>query len=465
MITPMMEAPMAISAEIMSAAARGPPSRAKLLAEDQPAIITPYTPSERMAKTYRVPTFRVTGCSGISRPARCRVSPNGIDAKAASAKKTETKGASVNRKRSARAGRKSSLVSILMASASGWKSPMSRSPKMEARLAPMRSCMIADCLRSTQVSRPPTFSTNSMTKATRPNAIPRSITRRGATPPFRTLPLSIARAQPALEQRSSSCARGLSSRAYQLAGVADGLVGHPGNGRDRSAQLVDPVLGACGQGRLPERGEDASQDLPIGEGLAQLVDGRPEPLHASLEVREGAVPFHPGRRRQDPAGQRAGRVGVGAAPDERLHRPQGRARLRLRPSGVEQIVAEDPQTPDPARAGGGQDRRGVAAQADQLGAARVRVLVGPDQELVLVARHPRPHREADLGDAAAIQHPAEREEVLVGHLRRGDDAGLGGRMGRERPGDPGDRLVPGNPPPLAAPPPGPPGGGGAPLPA
>ena len=51
MITPMMEAPMAISAEIISAAARWPPRSAKLLPDDQPAIITPYTPSESIAKT------------------------------------------------------------------------------------------------------------------------------------------------------------------------------------------------------------------------------------------------------------------------------------------------------------------------------------------------------------------------------------------------------------------------------
>src|SRR5262249_2530073 len=51
MTTPMIEAPMAISAEIMSAAARWPPRRAKLLPDAQPAIITPYTPSESIANT------------------------------------------------------------------------------------------------------------------------------------------------------------------------------------------------------------------------------------------------------------------------------------------------------------------------------------------------------------------------------------------------------------------------------
>src|SRR6059036_1388802 len=46
-------------------------------------------------------------------------------------------------------------------------------PKIDARLAPMRSCMIADCLRSTQPSRAATFRTNSITNATHPKAIPR----------------------------------------------------------------------------------------------------------------------------------------------------------------------------------------------------------------------------------------------------------------------------------------------------
>ena len=36
----------------------------------------------------------------------------------------------------------------------GMEQPQARMPKMEARLAPMRSCMIADCLRSTQVRMP-----------------------------------------------------------------------------------------------------------------------------------------------------------------------------------------------------------------------------------------------------------------------------------------------------------------------
>jgi hypothetical protein len=113
-----------------------------------------------------MPTFRVTAWSWISRPMIWSVSPKGMEAKAVSPKNTDTNGASLNISRSACAGVKSSLVSIFTASASGWSSPRMRMPKIEARLAPMRSCMIADCLRSTQVKSPPKFSTTNMTKPT-----------------------------------------------------------------------------------------------------------------------------------------------------------------------------------------------------------------------------------------------------------------------------------------------------------
>ncbi len=83
-----------------------------------------------------MPAFSSTACSEISRPPTWRTSPNGIVAKPDSAKKTDTTGATRKSTRSARAGMKSSLVSILSASASGWKSPNSRRPRIEARLAP-----------------------------------------------------------------------------------------------------------------------------------------------------------------------------------------------------------------------------------------------------------------------------------------------------------------------------------------
>ncbi|MBF8287278.1 MAG: hypothetical protein HW381_386, partial [Candidatus Rokubacteria bacterium] len=125
-----------------------------------------------------MPTFSVTAWSWISRPAILSVSPKGIEAKAASPKKTDTNGASVNISRSARAGMNASFVSSLIASASGWSRPRTRMPKMLARLAPIRSCMMADCLRSTQPRIPPKLSTTNMVKATG-----RAISRRSSAMP------------------------------------------------------------------------------------------------------------------------------------------------------------------------------------------------------------------------------------------------------------------------------------------
>src|SRR6185369_3975066 len=186
-----------------------------------------------------------------SRPPRRRVSPNGIEAKATRAKKTETNGASQNRNRSARAGLKSSLVSSLMASASGWNSPSTRKPKIEARLAPTRSCMIADCLRSTQPRSPPRFSTNIITKNTRAKATPRSrITGSGR------------------DRRPAAGRRGHARRGGtgdHLPGVPDALIRQPREGRDRPTEIAEPVLGPAAGRRPAGRGEDATEQIPLGE--------------------------------------------------------------------------------------------------------------------------------------------------------------------------------------------------------
>ena len=55
------------------------------------------------------------------------------------------------RKRCAPVGIVSSFVIILITSASGWIRPSALKPRMLARFAPMRSCISALCLRSTQV--------------------------------------------------------------------------------------------------------------------------------------------------------------------------------------------------------------------------------------------------------------------------------------------------------------------------
>ena len=81
------------------------------------------------------------------------VSPKGTATMVTETKKKENVGASQWRARWENVGAKSSLKSILMASAKGWKRPKSLNPKTEARLAPMRSCITALSFRSTQVRK------------------------------------------------------------------------------------------------------------------------------------------------------------------------------------------------------------------------------------------------------------------------------------------------------------------------
>ena len=203
---------------------------------------------DSIAKTKRTPALSSTACSEISRPPTRRTSPNGIVAKPHRAKKTDTTGAAWKSTRSARTGMKSSLVSILIASASGWKSPKSRRPRIGARLAPTRSCMTADCLRSTQVRSPPRFSTRPMTKATRAKAMPRSTAR------------ALTRAPGPLQSRGEAdrCGRESSERA----------VAHPREGRHARSRV---------RGRGAPHGAAASR----GRGRGRRPRGSPSPACAS----------------------------------------------------------------------------------------------------------------------------------------------------------------------------------------
>src|SRR4030095_2626685 len=251
-----------------------------------------------------MPTLSVTACSWISRPMIRRVSPNGIDAKAARPKNTDTNGASLNMSRSACAGVKSSLVSILTASASGWSRPRIRMPKIDARLAPMRSCMIADCLRSTQVSRPPKFSTTNMTKPTGMACSSRSSAR-----PLMPGP----------------------SALRDQARIREAAIGHPGEGLQLPGPAIEHLLGARGhEGRLgaAQRAAQTAQALPVGHRVAQRLHHGAEPLHAALEVREGAFPLDVGRAGQDEVRARAGGVGVGPLEHDHLRSAEGSGHVR-----------------------------------------------------------------------------------------------------------------------------------------
>src|SRR3989454_3623636 len=381
-----------------------------------------------------MPTFSVTAWRGTERSATWRVSPNGIEANATRAKKTDTNGASSKSRRSARAGRKSSLVSIFSVSARGWNRPRARTPKMDARLAPMRSCMIADCLRSTQPRRAATFRTKSIMNATRPNAMPRSI--------IGESPVRLGRRGPSPATSCGSHRWTRRSHGEQPPRVPERLVAEPREGGHGRGELAEPVLRASRRRRLAQGRQHPTHDLPFGQRLAEWLDRLPEALHAALEIRVRPVALDPGRRREHPVGADARAVDVGAGEDDRLDGPQRLEHLRFGPRTVQEVVSEDPKAADLPAAGGVEDGARVVAQAQELGAQRVRVLVGADQEVVLVARHPWRHLARDAPDRADVQEATEREEVLVRHLGRRDDADCLRRHATERRGDGRDRLVP-----------------------
>src|SRR5207302_762586 len=76
------------------------------------------------------------------------------------------------------------------------------------------------------------------------------------------------------------------------------------------------------------------------------------------------------------------------------------------------------------------------------GAERVRVLVPPDQQRILVAGRPGRHAEGDAPDPPRLYETPQGPEILVRHLRRGDDADLVRGEALEGAGDRGDRLLP-----------------------
>ncbi len=106
-----------------------------------------------------MPTSSDAACRLMVRSPISSTSPNGMTAKAAMAGITASTGASVCSRRSAPAGRTSSLSRNLIGSATSVLiRPWPANPKMAARLAPMRSWMMALTLRSKNTPRPITCS-------------------------------------------------------------------------------------------------------------------------------------------------------------------------------------------------------------------------------------------------------------------------------------------------------------------
>src|SRR5256886_13736300 len=95
-----------------------------------------------------------------------------------------------------------------------------------------------------------------------------------------------------------------------------------------------------------------------------------------------------------------------------------------------------------SNAGRPEDGRPVAVQPEQLGAAGVRVLVAADQQGVLVAGYRRRHAEGDAPDPALLEDAPQGPEILVRHLRGGEDADLRAGEAPQGADDRGDRLLP-----------------------
>ena len=131
-----------------------------MLFEAQPAMVVPYTASEAKAKTKSSPKLGLATCSATLTgwPNRsCRRvrigGATGTTTKSRSAGTNTRPGAMLKSSRAAPSGVVSSLKRNFTASATKCGMPKVRTPRMLARLGPMRSCIAALHLRSAMVKR------------------------------------------------------------------------------------------------------------------------------------------------------------------------------------------------------------------------------------------------------------------------------------------------------------------------
>src|SRR5262245_1236089 len=129
-----------------------PPSSDQRLLEDHPAKTISVTPNDTRYRTQTRPTCMFAAWRLISRSPMRKTSPKGIATKVMSAGTKAMIGARVCNNLSAPGGTKSSLVNNLMGSHNmEFVRPRlnGRTPKMLARLAPIRSCIKALAFLST----------------------------------------------------------------------------------------------------------------------------------------------------------------------------------------------------------------------------------------------------------------------------------------------------------------------------
>ena len=233
---------------------------------------------------------------------------------------------------------------------------------MSARLAPIRSCMMAVCLRSTHVM--------SGAKAPIITRTMKSVLTMISSTPKRQPPRPRRSAPP----RSEGCAL----RAYRVDV-------EPGERGQRPAER--PALGAHVEApveaREPERRPELREDLAIAVGLERRLDGGRRALHAAGVVRERAVALRRTAGREDDMRGALERGVVGVEQHERVEPPE-RTGIGEEPGGHE-VVAEHDEGAH-AAAADALDEGPRIAEAERAGARRVGGLLGLDEQ----ARRRRP---------------------------------------------------------------------------
>ena len=182
---------------------------------------------------------------------------------------------------------------------------------MLARFAPMRSCMMADCLRSIQVCSPARFRTP---KKTMPTSV--SLMSRSASLAYRLLPEIQSPRSSDPRTRATVC-------------------------RHREKDL----LGSAPGERAIESSRDVQQQRPVFPRAGQRRERTADALDSPVTVDEAPVLLEVRGRRQDPVCRRSGAIVVRARVDQEIDRARQRFELRVADER-RQVVPEDPQRVD-----------------------------------------------------------------------------------------------------------------------